>query len=134
MNVVDFDGKEHTISVTKYAFNQRESSSKNHKKVREILKGVWPFDKALEEVLLPGCKPPLYVDFLIPNQRIAIEVHGRQHFEFVYHFHKTKANFFKAQARDRKKAEWLKLNDIDLIVLSDKDSVDDWRTEIERRK
>lgn len=129
MNVLGLDSKEYTISITKYAFPKRKAS-KGHVKVRELLKELWPFDKALEEVRVPGSKPALFIDFLVPNQRFGVEVHGRQHYEFVSHFHGSKIEFYKSQARDRRKEEWFVINEIHLIVLNTEEQ-NGWREQLE---
>lgn len=64
-----------------------------------------------------GRKSVLYADFFIPEAMAIVEVHGRQHYEYCRHFHKTKAKFLLAQQRDRDKIEWCRLNDIDIIAL-----------------
>lgn len=40
------------------------------------------------------------IDVAVPFYRIALEYHGRQHFQFVEHFHKNEEEFIKAVARD----------------------------------
>jgi len=89
----------------------------------------------LEEVKLPGStelyrKSVLYLDFYIPSIRLAIEVHGQQHYEFCPFFHKSKADFLKSKARDEDKIDWCKLNDITLITLKYSESDDEWRQRI----
>jgi len=73
----------------------------------EICKSL--YGMAFEEVAFPQCYSKkgalLRFDIYIPNRRILIEYHGRQHFEFNKFFHKTKKGFKNAQLRDlRKKA------------------------------
>lgn len=49
-------------------------------------------------------------DICIPSQKIIIEVHGLQHYEFTERFHETEKDFIKQKKTDRKKreyAEWL---------------------------
>ena len=118
--------------------DQKRPRSKLHILARKILKEQFPYDTILEEVPLPGSHKPsrkstLYVDFFIPSYSLAVEVHGRQHFEFVAHFHGNKQGFRKSKARDRDKSNWLKNNDIDLIVLSYSGTEDEWRESIINR-
>ena len=61
---------------------------------------------------------------------IAVEVHGRQHYEHIPFFHKTKRDFLLARARDEDKQDWCELNNIELIVLKYSGSDDEWRTAI----
>ena len=62
----------------------------------------------------------------MPSISLAIEVHGRQHYEFVPFFHKTKSDFLLARKRDRDKAEWCNLNNVTLVVLPH-DEEDKWK-------
>ena len=64
---------------------------------------------------------------------LAVEVHGRQHYEFVPYFHKSKAGFIKSLARDEDKKDWCEVNNIKLIVLSYLDTDDDWRDLLAKR-
>lgn len=83
------------------------------------LRKKYPSDVILEEVHIPD---GFYLDFFIPSRKIAVEVQGEQHSEFIPHFHKNKAGFVRSQDRDARKAEWCRINDIDLIYV-DKDSI-----------
>ena len=60
-------------------------------------------------------------DILNATKKIAIEVNGRQHSEFVPFFHGTRLDYFKSIKRDVQKAEWLELNGYTLIELERKD-------------
>jgi len=133
MNVVGTNGMEYTWNLSKYANNQRANASAGHVKARLLLKEMFPFDRTLEELTLPGTRPNLYADFFIFAQMLMVEVQGRQHYEFIPFFHKTKLAFYKAQARDKQKRSWCVTNDITLLCLNDKDSIDEWRYQISKR-
>lgn len=130
MNIVGLDGRDYKWNLSMYANNQRARASAGHKKARELLVELFPFDPVLEELTLPGTRPKMYADFFIAAQMLMVEVQGRQHYEFVPFFHKTKLNYFKALKRDRLKKEWCQKNEITLIDLNDEESVDEWRTQI----
>ena len=109
-----------------------KNRSSLHKMARSLLKQVYPYDRILEEVTLPGTKTGsrktlLYADLYIPNRDLIVEVHGEQHFTFNSFFHKDKMAFFKAKARDNDKRAWCKLNQITLIELNYNESVEEWR-------
>lgn len=70
----------------------------------------------MEEVTIPGASS-MYLDIYLPLIPLAVEVHGRQHYEHVPFFHKSKAEFLLSQRRDKDKAAWADLNDIPLVVL-----------------
>lgn len=63
----------------------------------------------------------LRLDVYCPAHKIAAEYHGRQHFQFVEHFHKDLAGFKEAQERDWQKAEICKEQGIALAVFTYKD-------------
>lgn len=128
MNVKDLDGREHSWSLGKYVGKQRSAVSEPHKLARELLNELYPFDPVLEEVHLPGTK--LHADFYVNSPSLMVEVHGEQHYSHNYFFFKNKKEFYEAQARDRQKEEWCRINDITLVVLNHKDTVDEWRDQI----
>jgi len=121
-----------------YSWNPKSGGgkkSKLHQKAKKLLELCFPYDRILEEVTLPGTKTiknkSLRADFYIPNRTLVVEVHGRQHFEFnAFHF-KDKLSFFRAQARDRNKLEWCRLNDIRVVELNYNEDIDEWRNKIE---
>tara|TARA_R110002051_G_C8449045_1_gene456472 strand:+ start:38 stop:454 length:417 start_codon:yes stop_codon:yes gene_type:complete len=138
MKVVGLNGREYNLDLKKYIDNDRAKRSFYHLRARQIIKDIFQGYTILEEVKLPGTVKPakksvLYLDFLIPNARIGVEVHGQQHFKYVPFFHKSKAGFLRAQGRDRSKAEWCQINDIELMVLRFDDSEEYWREQLERR-
>ena len=54
-----------------------------------------------------------------------IEIHGRQHYEYVPFFHGSYLGFSDSLKRDRDKKEWCFLNKISLVVLP-YNRVEDW--------
>jgi len=105
------DGKDFEIKLSK----KKKNGSIPHKAGYKILRELFPYDQIFQEVFIPKVK--LYVDLFIEKRSLALEINGPQHYEFIEHFHQTKLNFLKAQARDRKKREILESNDILLISL-----------------
>ena len=125
MKAIGLDGKERSWNLSKYRNNKNSSRprSQYHIKTRNLLRKIYPRDKILEEVSLPGSntetrKSTLFADFFLPEYSLVIEVHGRQHYEFVSHFHKTKADFYKSKGRDKDKIRWCELNCISVLELS----------------
>ena len=129
MIVFGLDGKEHKWNP-KSGGGQR---SKLHKKAKQLLDELFPHDRVLEEVSLPGTgkNSILRADLFVPNRNLIVEVHGQQHFKFnKFHF-KDKLSFFRAQARDRKKSEWCEVNEIRFIEFNYNEDIDEWRRKIE---
>ena len=137
MKVLGLNGREYVWNLSKYDVlkNDKRKRSKHHIRARKLLSDIYNSYRILEEVKLPGStalhrRSVLYLDFYIPNIRKAFEVHGRQHYEFTPFFHKSKAEFLKAKARDEDKIDWCILNNIELTVLKYSDNNDEWRTSI----
>lgn len=63
-------------------------------------------------------KTSLRMDFYIHDFKMCIEFHGRQHYEYVDWFHKTKENFLERIEKDRIKKEYCQNNDIKYIEIS----------------
>ena len=140
MKAMGFDGRERRWSLSKCVISGDDSRPRSnlHVLARKVLRKQLPYDRILEEVPLPGSHKPsrkstLFVDFLIPSESLAVEVHGRQHFEFVAYFHGDKRGFRKSKARDKDKANWLELNSITLITLNYSETEDEWRERIINR-
>lgn len=137
MKVIGINGKEYVWNLSEYKVfnNSKRPRSKYHLRARELLKEIFHSYVILEEVKMPGStalhrKGVLYLDFYIPQIKRAFEVHGQQHYEYSPFFHKNKADFVLAQAKDCDKIEWCKLNNIKITTLKYSDSKEDWRNQI----
>lgn len=115
MDFVCLDGSLATVELKPSKYPARNISEKQTA-ARERIKREFGDQVILEEFPIP--KSQLRLDFFLPKINVAIEVHGRQHFEFVKHFHGTKKKFAEAKRRDELKAKWCDMNDIELIVWS----------------
>lgn len=129
MKVVGLDGKIQTWSLM-HGNNPERKSSAYHKKARTLLKELFRSDVIWEEVTIPGMRPPLYADFVLPFRKLVVEVHGEQHYKWIEHFHSTKKEFLIAQARDAKKSDWCKLNGLAFVELPYMETIDEWRERI----
>ena len=67
----------------------------------------------------------LFLDIYCPKYRIAAEYHGRQHFYYVEHFHKTMQGFIDSQQRDQRKEELCKEQGIGLVVFRYNDEMNE---------
>lgn len=127
MEVIGLDGKTRPLKLSRA---KRKSCSSHHEFARNLLKKMYPYETFYEEVTLPGTKTAhngtLYADFLAPKLKLIIEIHGRQHYEYIPHFHKTKIDFVRGQNRDETKKEWAELNGFTLIELPYNEE-DNWR-------
>jgi hypothetical protein len=133
MKVVDFKGHYHNWppKSQRPALDAERPRSELHVKVRELLTQLFPTYLILEEIRLPGTR--LFADFVIPNLPLIVEGHGRQHYEYIEHFHKNVFGFAASRKRDNDKIIWCAMNKIPIVELCYKDTVDEWRSVIERQ-
>lgn len=87
--------------------------SKDQKLIYQFLSELYPNYEVIYEF-------PLYdigqrLDIYIPNLALAVEYDGRQHVDFIEHFHKNLEGFKDAQKMDQQKNEYLLLNGIKLV-------------------
>jgi hypothetical protein len=120
LRLKNINGREVNKNVTSYLIDwDKKSRSKLQFSVKEFLKPHWCHQICFEEFPVYGTLQK--VDFLNATKKVAIEVNGRQHSEYVPHFHKNKANFLKSIKRDWIKTEWLESNDYELIEIETAD-------------
>ncbi len=133
MLVMGIDEKEYKWKYYNYQ-GQRENASKLHMRARTLLKEIFPLSMIFEEIPLVGTfKQVLYLDLYLHTQRLAVEVHGEQHYKFNSFFYENRQAFARAQSRDRTKIEWCKLNNIDLVELPYDESDREWEFRIRNR-
>lgn len=116
MKVYDISGKEHKLDTRTKTFpmrTERACKSKFQYEIGQILLTTFPYDIILEEVSIPGEK--LFLDFLLPQKRLAVECHGQQHGEYSEFFHGSPAGFIRSKDRDSRKREWCEINNIELV-------------------
>lgn len=133
MQVIGLDGLEYKWKYYQYQKEQGNASGP-HKRARALLRSIYPFAAFCEEVPLIGTfNEKLIIDIYIHTQLLAVEVQGSQHYTMNSFFYKNKQAFGRAQARDRSKMEWCKLNNIDLVQLPDSESDEEWTKRIKER-
>ena len=134
MKVRGLDNKTYTLTLTGHVPVSDDSKrSSYHLRARDLLTNLFPRDRILEEVPLPG-SGGLTADFFIPLQKLMIEVHGQQHYEVSTLFHNHYVDFLKGQQRDGRKRRWCELNNIDLVELPYNERDDAWEQRILRRQ
>lgn len=118
MKVLDLNRKPYQLDARASIYPMRSESackSKIQYSCGQLLKDRFPNDIILEEIYVAPAK--CYIDFFIPNRKMAFEIHGRQHDEFVPHFHKSEKGFKHAQTKDAGKALFCQINGIELYVV-----------------
>ncbi len=132
MKVKGLDGK--TYSWSFYGqmpdISDERKRSALHLRARNLLKEMYPVDRILEEVYLPGSYG-LYADFWLPLRKKIIEVHGEQHYKFIPFFHGTMINFLSSKSNNKNKRQWCEINNIEEVELPFNESDQQWKSRIQ---
>lgn len=81
--------------------------SKQANDVYDILKELFPHNIILKEQYLYYKGTRLFFDYFIKDLGIFIEVQGRQHEQFVKHFHGNKKGYLNHKNRDNLKLQYI---------------------------
>ena len=132
MKVTGLDGRSYPFppSGKMPTDNDLSIRSSLHLLARGILRKLYPTDRVLEEVVLPGTGG-LTADFYLPAQKTVVECHGEQHYNFIGHFHGSKLNFLRSKNNDARKIEWCGLNNISFIELPYNENAHEWEARLE---
>jgi very-short-patch-repair endonuclease len=126
MNLI-IKGKSYRWKLSGYVVTKdTRLRSELHLRVRKFLKKKFPLEVILEEVKLPKVK--LYLDFFLPESKIVVEANGRQHTQYIPHFHQNIITFQKSLQRDREKKEIIEGNGMRFIALNYDETEEQWRT------
>ena len=116
MRLLNVRGRLVNKNVERFRIKWDEPSrSKIQFAVKQFLKPYWLGHVVYEEFPVFGSR--LKVDIINFTRKIAIEVHGDQHFKFNSHFHGTRENWLSSNKRDSDKLSWLSLNDIFVVEI-----------------
>ena len=125
MRLISLDGYESNKEIRPSnhpVLSREDSKSIVQFKLGECIQKAYPHYIILEEfpISVFGGRT-LYLDFFIPEKRMAFECHGRQHYEFVKHYHGNIDGWVNSQNNDMQKKEWCIRNSIKLIAVRDTD-------------
>jgi len=112
--------------------NRRRSQL--HVNARKILYDLFPTIQILEEVPInarPG--KTQFLDFYINKIKLAVEVHGQQHYKFNTMFHASAQDFINQRKNDADKKDWCELNNITYIELPYNEKEEEWLNRITHR-
>ncbi len=131
MKIIGLDGRTYTWKLQGYVplLNDDRPRSALHKAAKELLYNIYPLDRILEEVHLPG-SGELYVDFFIPTRKLMVEVNGEQHYRFIQYFHQDLIGFLDSKKRDKKKRDWAEINTLQIVELPYNETIAQWRERI----
>lgn len=78
--------------------------------VVSLVRKVFKYNIILEEWHVNYKGQRLFFDVFIKDLGVLIEIQGRQHFEFVKHFHGSREGFLEQKKRDNFKLEYVEEN------------------------
>lgn len=87
--------------------------SRGQTALTNVLRKILPNEKIVNEYHIGE---RLKLDIYCPSYNIAIEYHGRQHFEYVAHFHSSYEDFIRSKERDERKIALCNDQNISLIA------------------
>lgn len=132
MLVKDLDGNESELNISRKR-NRSCAKSQIFKQAVILVKELYPALTMCFEISIkvqPG--KILFLDLYVPALELAVEVHGKQHFEFTPHYHKHKHRFGRACLNDMLKKEWCELNKIRYVELKYDESREQWADKLRR--
>lgn len=92
--------------------------SKQASDIYDLLVKTFPHLTILKEHYVRYKGQQLFFDFFIKNCNILIEVQGRQHSEYVGHFHGDKSGFIASKKRDNLKIAYCEENNLTLLAIN----------------
>ena len=87
--------------------------SKGQRMLYDWLNQLYPKSEVIYEQLIDDLN--LRIDLYLPEQYLAVEYSGRQHYEYIPHFHKSYEDFEQGKLYDQKKLDYLLEHGITLI-------------------
>ena len=86
-------------------------------KVYSLLRKCFPHNIIIKEHFVKFKGVKLFFDFYIKELRVLIEVQGKQHTQFIKHFHGSKEGFIRSRKRDNLKVEYAQENNLLLVQI-----------------
>jgi len=84
--------------------------SKMSDEVHTALKKLFPYETLVPEHYINYKGAQLFFDFYLKDLGILFEIQGRQHYQFIKHFHGSVENFRAQKYRDNLKKEFIQIN------------------------
>jgi len=82
-----------------------------------LLKKLFPHNVILKEYYVNYKSSRLFFDFYLKDLDVLFECQGRQHEQFVQHFHQDRDGFLELKKRDNLKIEYAEINKIPFISI-----------------
>jgi len=82
-----------------------------------LLKEIFPHNVIVKEHYVNYRGSRLFFDFYLKDLDVLFECQGRQHEQFVQHFHQDRDGFLELKKRDNLKIEYAEINKIPFISI-----------------
>jgi len=92
--------------------------SKQSNDIYDLLVKTFPYSIVKKEYYIKYKGQKLFFDFYVKDFNLLFEVQGRQHSEYVSHFHGNRQGFLETKRRDNLKIQYCQENDLDLITIN----------------
>lgn len=96
----------------------------------KVIKEAFPHHRIMEECYVRYKGQRLFFDFFIKELDVFIECQGRQHDEYVEHFHGDREGFLAQKKRDNLKRAYCEECNIYLVEIREELDVEDLRKAI----
>jgi len=105
-----------------WIWSRSKNMSRGSTALTQVLKKLIPGEQIVNEFHIGE---RLKLDIYCPKYKLAVEFHGRQHFDHVPFYHDSYEEFKRAQERDDRKAEMCKEQGITLVVFRYNDNLNE---------
>ena len=92
--------------------------SKQSDHIYKLLTEAFPHNIVTKECFIKYQGNRLFFDFYIKDYDLLFEVQGRQHSEFVSHFHGDRQGFLETKRRDNLKLQYCQEKDLYLVRIN----------------
>jgi hypothetical protein len=114
MKFKGLNGKIQDLPVHKWLIDwDGDSASLFQEECKDFLCPYWKHDVVCEEFKVGR----MSLDFVNISKRVAVEVQGRQHTQYVPFLSGTRAGYLSQLKRDMKKADFCRLNNLTLVEI-----------------
>jgi very-short-patch-repair endonuclease len=98
--------------------------SKQANDIYTMLVDLFPHGTILKEHYVKYAGQQLFFDFFLKDYNILVEVQGRQHTEYVNHFHGDKEGFLESKKRDNLKKAYCEDQNLSLVLINYDEVID----------
>lgn len=92
--------------------------SKQSDHIYELLVRTFQHNIITKEYYVKFKGQQLFFDFYVKDYNICFEIQGKQHFEYVSHFHGDRQGYLEMKRRDNLKLQYCQENNLDLVVIN----------------